>query len=481
MTDGWAQKYIRTNPYAGPEEQRLRKVLNANTYQLNQAAQEWNTNAQALQNLERMLVTQGNRIEDAYSANGSNGTGGRAARAFRDVAAMVERRSVEMHKMREALGDAATAVETAQASYRSLPHVSPPFTGDRTGGHTGDTPESLTRRQQAQQDAASADAKHQAEYQEAERQARAALTKLDGDMESATDKMRPVAGLDRTSSPTTGTTTAGPSSAGVVGSTAPAPVGGPKPTPAPGVIAQPVPVEPGLAPGPGTPPPSGGQTPPVLQLPGAPGTNPDSGLGGGLDGDLSGGSDFPGATVPSGAGSAPTPGVSAGGAAGAVGAGMIAGGGAIAGLGGAAGGRPVASGRTVALGGQAGARGAGARGALGRTTVAAGQGTSGRTGAGARGGRTVAAGQGNAGRAGARGAAGSRGTAAGAGGQAGRKGGKSGRAVAAGGRKGPLSAAATGGKRGKRDEGEEASRDALAFEDEQTWLDDEQTTDAVLD
>jgi hypothetical protein len=442
MTDGWAQKYLRKNEFAGPHEAALRRTLSHNWYDVGQARKAWRDAAEDLDELADLIKRQERQIRVAYD-NGDDGTGARAADSYRRVREMLEARKQEMDTVAGAIEEADEAFSQAQTSYRNLPSVN------------------------AQE--GNPDKPNRAEYEKAERQAEAALRKLEGSMAGSTDRIRPVAGMERPASGTTGSTTSGAHtpSGGV-------PTGG---TPPPGGT------------GPGYPNPEGHEatdTGPVVDGPpeGWPpdGYSPDGGPPDwGDDGDLSGGdgSGLPESSPVSGGGM----GLASGAAFGA-GAAALGGAGAVAGTRGAGAVR-AGLGKTVALGRSVTSA---AKGTLGRSVVAA-QGTSGRGTSGRGAGRGVVAGSGQGiGRAGSRGG---RGMAAGAGsgtgsgkgkgagkGKGGGKGAGSGKGGATG-RRAPLSAAATGGRRGERDR--EESAEHVAFDDEQAWLGDEETGDAVID
>lgn len=331
MTDGWAQKYLRKNEFAGPHEAALRRTLSHNWYDVGQARKAWRDAAEDLDELADLIKRQERQIRVAYD-NGDDGTGARAADSYRRVREMLEARKQEMDTVAGAIEEADEAFSQAQTSYRNLPSVN------------------------AQE--GNPDKPNRAEYEKAERQAEAALRKLEGSMAGSTDRIRPVAGMERPASGTTGSTTSGAHtpSGGV-------PTGG---TPPPGGT------------GPGYPNPEGHEatdTGPVVDGPpeGWPpdGYSPDGGPPDwGDDGDLSGGdgSGLPESSPVSGGGM----GLASGAAFGA-GAAALGGAGAVAGTRGAGAVR-AGLGKTVALGRSVTSA---AKGTLGRSVVAA-QGTSGR-------------------------------------------------------------------------------------------------------
>ena len=444
----------------GPNEKKLRELAASTLTELDDAIDEWDAGATSLTEVATGLRTQAGKLRESYGNAKGTGTGDQAAEAYERLAKAVMVREDEMRNVIKGL-EASRRVVTvsAPAEQDKLPGVSSP-----PGSELANPRFQKVYEKQAEDYQKSKDAREAA--------AAAALTRLDTEFEEAAKKMgQPLPDKNTYTTQPTGTGTSVTSG----GQTQPV---------TPHLIGQAQDDTPHVQFVVSKPPPgdqSGGPLTGTGEV-GDPGT----------DGDLSGGPVIqPGDPTVTGG----TPATSAGGAVGsgaAAGAGMAAlgGAGAVAGTRGAGSvrGASVKAGKTAALGRSSAAV---SQGALGKSGSAGAQGNTGgarrgSAGAGRAGGRGTGAGAGagQTGRTGGRGGAGGRGsagrsTAAGAGGT-GRTS-PQGKGTGASGRKTPLSAAATGGRKGKRDRDDDQARDGIVFADEQSWLDDEQTGDAVID
>jgi hypothetical protein len=467
-SDGGASDGGGGNPYAGPHELRLRKVITARSETVRSAASAWTDGATKLAAVAKVLKQQADQIELAYEGD----TGREASARYLEVRETVLKRQEEMTTAATSLTQSADAIDDAQTAYHGLPGVmSPPGEFTPSGNPITDTV--LKGRHAAEQ------AGHDVSVANRENQARQAMSELDQSFGTSAELMGEVAGEkppvhDSAGEPsggrtpiTTGTGPSKPRGHGLVGTTDGADDPGttrPDDTTGTGHVDTDV-------------------TPT--------GSDDDDNVG-----NVSGGDPIPhpGDPLPPRGGPAGGPtGSPVGGpigGPGAVGTGAVLGAGAVSGAGAIAASRGTsASVRPVATPGSSGAIGRSAsqaaRGTLGRSMVPGQmvpgqQGAPGRSGtAGRAGSRGIAPsqqgwgqqgsgqqGSATAGRAGARGTAGGRG-APGSGGST-------------TGRKGPLSAAATGGRQGKRDE-EREGREGMVFDEEQSWLDDDSSGDAVID
>jgi len=436
------------NPYAGPHELRLKKALLARPETVRAAAQAWNDGAENLLTVANALAAQAALIKGAYEGD----TGTEAAARYEEVRTVVLRRREEMTLAHKSLTQSADAIEDARTAYYNLPGVvSPPGEFTPSGNPITDTV--LKGKHTVQQ------ASHDVTVANRESQAANAMTSLDHSFGTSAEMMGEVAGekppvYDSPGEPsksggtpiTTGTGPSKPRGHGLISTEGRDDTGPTRPdddTTGTGDVDTHV----------------------------TPTGNDDDNVG-----DVSGGDPIPSPGDPlpprGGVTGGPTGGPAGG--SGAVGTGAVLGAGALSGAGAIAASRgtgapvrPVTPGSSGAIGRSASQA---ARGTLGRSMVPGQQGAPGRSAAAGRAGsRGMVPGQqgsGTAGKAGARGPAGARG-AAGSGGST-------------TGRKGPLSAAATGGRQGKRDEDREG-REGIVFDDEQSWLDDDSTGDAVID
>lgn len=439
------------NPYAGPHELRLRRVLNARSGTVRTAAGAWRSGALQLDEVARTLWDQAELIKANYEGD----TGTEAAARYLEVRETVLKRQKEMETAEASLLASADAIDDATTAYSNLPGVmSPPGEFTPTGNPIRDT---VLRGRHAVEEAG-----HDISVANREAQARQAMATLDRSFGSSAEQMGEVAG----EKPPVYDAPGGPSDAGTQITTGTGPS-----RPRTQTLGNPDDDRPD-----GPPRDEDDPRPDDTD----PGTDPTDDTDDNV-GDVSGGRAIPDPADPlpsrGGPGGGPAGGSGALGAGATLGAGALSGAGAIAASRGAgAPVRPVTAGTSGAIG-KSGTPAS--RGTLGRTVLPPGQqGAPGRSAATGRGaGRGPARGQivpgqqgaGAAGQAGARGPAGGRG-AAGAAGSAG----------STSERKAPLSAATTGGRQGRRDEDREG-REGIVFDDEQSWLDDDSTGDAVID
>ncbi|KRF17830.1 hypothetical protein ASG90_05700 [Nocardioides sp. Soil797] len=194
---------VRNNPHAGPQELKLKQALETNYVDLVDTESAWQNGADELLDLSAKLVKQKERVELDYPATGGPiDPGGAAALTYERLIKSVDKRRLEMTEVAAAVGDADKAMIAALQDYNALPPVSDPSTGDPTAGIVGHGKKAINKRTEALKAAQKVDDKHAADVALAESKAREALGRLDSAIEKATDKMRPVAGLEKPGSVT---------------------------------------------------------------------------------------------------------------------------------------------------------------------------------------------------------------------------------------------------------------------------------------
>lgn len=199
----------RNNPYAGPQELKLKQVLKTNFANLTDAEKSWSDGAADLVSLNEKLAKQKSRIELEYqSPEGTDNPGREAARTYQRLIDIVDRRRGEMTDVAEAVKKAKEATSTAWTEYNTLPVVSEPAADNPTAGITGHSKKAIEKRTEAVKAAEKENETHASSVNAAEAKARQVLATLDSEMEQATDKMRKVAGTEKPGSVTNASTTA---------------------------------------------------------------------------------------------------------------------------------------------------------------------------------------------------------------------------------------------------------------------------------
>jgi hypothetical protein len=405
---------LPANPHAGPNEQRLRKLVTSSVADIDKAITEWRTGAEALSEVASNLSKQAEQLIEGYGK-----TGEIVARSYTTLAKNVRVREDEMKNVVLGLQDARkVVVESGPREFNSLPDVAGPPDTDVMSMSIAARWERFDQQKSAR-----------------EAKAAEALRTLDGEFQTAATRMGAPTPDDTNYTSSSETNSTGPLSTASSGSVKSVRTGLiTRQDPTDQQTTQPVKHDPvddsGL----------------IITTPTDPGTGHTSG------------DEHPTTST----GTIGSPGSSTGstaagggaGAAAALGAGAVSGAGSVMASRGGAPVRAVATGSTGAIGKSATTT---SRGALGRGAMGA---LPGQTGApGSRGS--------GAGRAGARG------VVPGATQTQGRSGGRAG--------KGPLSAAATGGRNGKRGEEREEGTEHFEYDDSQSWLDDEATSEPVID
>jgi hypothetical protein len=340
---------LPANPHAGPNEQRLRKLVTSSVADIDTAIAEWKIGADALAEVASSLSKQAEQLIEGYGR-----TGEIVARSYTALAKNVTVREDEMKNVVLGLQDARkVVVESGPREFNGLPDVADPPETDVMSV-------SIAARWE------------RFDQQRAAREARAAeaLRTLDGEFESAATKMGAPTPDDTkyTNSPESGSS--GPLSTGGTGSVKPIKAG---------VITSHDPTDHQTTQQPVRPPVDDGGL--VITTPTDPGTGHTS--GGEHPTTSTGTIGSPGSSTGSTAGSSA-------GAAAALGAGVASGAGSVLA---SRGGSPVSAVPT------------GSTGAIGKTSTTATRGALGRGGMGALPGQTGAPGSrgSGAGRAGARG------------------------------------------------------------------------------
>ncbi len=416
---------VGDNPEMGPYERKLAEVIaSAQPGEIDKAAAAWLSGVTTLEQASGQIVAQQTKLQDKRTF-GEPGL--RAGEAYAVVNTQVAARRAEMQEIADALTAASVALTAAQST--QLPAVLPGADPEVVRNAEADN---VAIRELAKNDqrASSLDAR--------ERESKKALKSLQTALDQAAEKMRPVVGESRDTDPIPTPVATGP---GTPGRTR---------TPAPGVIGTPTlvtPTTPTTPTTPVTPTIPTENPPPVTHFPP---TNPapDNDTAGPLAPFApSAPSTVPAATTPG-----TTPGVPGTSAATGVTAALASTTAAVALTRGSSPLTGLAPGTSTAQ--------------LGRSATSVPRGTLGR--AGMTPGQSATGARGTS--AGARGAA--------SGGRTGMAPGQSGtRGVA--GRRGPAAAAGTGGRSGRR-ERDEAEREALAYDDRDAWLDDDDASGAVL-
>ncbi len=409
---------VGANPYKGPKEAKLEQAIaDMDPDEIDTAVTAWEGGRVLLADVETRIEEQARALE----ADGTFGAPGReAAKAYRMVNAQVAIRKTEMATVATALTEAAAALRVAQAV--TLSPVQPPANFDNLAS---DAPANLFIREQAKQ------THHDTSLVARERESQTAIDTLDEKLGLVAEKLREVTGEREPVTDPNGIPTAPTRPT----STLPGPslltrppdlgTGGPGGSNTGGPDLGTVPDQP-ETPFPGDDTEHGGQptTPPGVLGPQIP-TGP-------------GGSGGPGQSGQGGLGAPAATGLAAG---------LVSTAASVAAIRRTPGISGLAPGSSTALGRSTTAA---TRGNLGRPGMVPGQGgTPTRVGTARTGGRALVPGQGAT----SRGSSGQRGASA---------------------------VAGTSGRSGRRSDKDQTS-EALAYDDEQVWLDDDTNGAAVLD
>ena len=384
---------LPANPHAGPNEQRLRKLVTSSVADLDKAITEWKTGSDALAEVASSLNKQADQLVEGYGR-----TGEIVAQSYRTLAKNVVVREDEMKNVVLGLQDARkVVVESGPREFNSLPDVADPPDTDMMSMSIAARWERFDQQKSAR-----------------EAKAAEALRTLDGEFQTAATRM---------GAPT-------PDETNYTNSSEPGTSSGPLSTRSSGSVK---PISSGL----------------ITQHPGETGdsdlviTTPTETGVGHTSGDehpttSTGTLGTTGSTSTTGSTASTTVGSGAGAAA-ALGAGVVSGAGSVIA---SRGGVPVGAMPTGATG---------STGAIGRSATSTSGGALGRGGMGALPGQTTPPG--------------GRGTG-------GRGGGRAG--VVPGGTH-------TQGRSGKRGEEREGQTDHFEYDDSRSWLDDEGTSEPVID
>jgi hypothetical protein len=385
------------NPHAGPNEQRLRRLVTSSVADLDKAITEWKTGSDALSEVASSLNKQAEQLVEGYGR-----TGEIVAQSYRTLAKNVIVREDEMKNVVLGLQDARkVVVESGPREFNGLPDVADPPDTDVMSVVISARWDRFDQQRSAR-----------------EAKAAEALRTLDGEFQTAATRM---------GAPT-------PDDTNYTNSSEPAGSSGPLSTRSSGSVK---PVTPGLITSQETeqhPVDDGGL---VITTPTDPGTGHTSG------------DEHPTTST----GTISSPGTSTG----SIGSTAVGGGaGAVAALGAGAvsGAGSVMASRVGAPVGAVPTGATGSTGAIGRSATTTSGGALGRGGMGALPGQSSAPG--------------GRATGAGGGSRAG------GRGVVPG-------ATQTAGRSGKRGEEREGQTDHFEYDDSRGWLDDEATSEPVID
>lgn len=113
---------LPANPHAGPNEQRLRKLVTSSVADLDKAIQEWKTGADALAEVASSLTKQAEQLVEGYGR-----TGEIVAQSYTTLAKNVMVREDEMKNVVLGLQDARkVVVESGPREFNGLPDVADP-------------------------------------------------------------------------------------------------------------------------------------------------------------------------------------------------------------------------------------------------------------------------------------------------------------------------------------------------------------------